>query len=131
MAKQREVIEVQGLDHGANPIPVGVAIGGMLFTGTVSGVDRSTGDVPADKEAEFSNAFENLGAVLSAGGSSWRAVAKIEVLLKDKGDRLLVNAEWLKKFPDEADRPVRHVSAVELPGALNIQLEVVAFLDRE
>ena len=122
----RKVIEVAGLNHGANPIPVGVVVRDVLYTGTVSGVDRSTGEVPVDKTTEFANAFENLGAVLDAANASWASIAKVDVLMRDRGDRPILNDAWLQRFPEEHDRPVRHVHEAKLPGDYNIQIQIIA-----
>lgn len=128
MTTRRHVVEVEGLGHGTNPIPVAVTLGGLLFSGTVPGVDRASGEVPDDRAAEIANAFENLDAVLTAAGASWGDIGKVDVSLRDKGDRPLVNDQWVARFPDAADRPARHTAEVDLPGAYNIQLEVIAVL---
>ncbi|GGI07542.1 RidA family protein [Egicoccus halophilus] len=126
MPAKRQVIEVEGLGHGDNPIPVAVKAGGWLFTGTVPGIDRATGTFPDQVATEIANAFDNLGAVLEAAGVAWGDVTKVDVSLRDKAHRNFVNDNWLKYFPDDDDRPVRHVSRVDLPGEMNIQLQIVA-----
>jgi hypothetical protein len=40
-----------------------------------------------------------------------------------------VNREWLACFPDPHDRPARHVLIHALPGAMQIQLEIIAVVD--
>ena len=35
MAKKRHSLKVPGITHGANPIPSGVRIGNMLFSGEI------------------------------------------------------------------------------------------------
>lgn len=127
--RYRKIVEVPGLGHGANPIPVGVVVQGMLYTGTVPGVDRASGAIPADKATEIENAFENLGAVLEAGGASWGSICQVDVLLQDKGDRPFVNESWVKRFPDHDDRPVRHVTETPLPGDYNIQIRIIAVVE--
>ena len=128
--RHRKVIEVHGLGHGTNPIPVGVVIAGMLYTGTVPGIDRETGKVPADRATEMELAFVNMEAVLEAAGASWASIARVDVLLRDKGDRPMVNDSWVKRFPDPQDRPVRHVTETALPYDYNIQIEVIAVVER-
>lgn len=129
MGTKRKVIEVPGLGHGDNPIPVGTVMNGMLFTGTVSGVDRATGTFPEDKREEIANAFANLGAVLDASGASWDTIVNVHVALQDRSDRPLVNEVWVQYFPDEHSRPTRHTSGGALPGDMNIQIQIVAFVE--
>lgn len=123
---RRQVVHVKGLGHGQNPIPVAVVVGQFVFTGSISGVDRDDGSIPADIATEVRNAFDNLGAVLSEAGCGYPDVAKVDVSLRDKKNRGHVNTEWLKHFPDEDDRPVRHTTQADLPPGLNIQLEIIA-----
>ena len=51
--------------------------------------------------------------------------------LKDKALRDLVNVEWIRLFPDENDRPVRHTVEGDFAGNRMIQLEILAVLRDE
>jgi hypothetical protein len=48
--------------------------------------------------------------------------------LKDFKQRELVNEQWLKMFPDENNRPARHVMQADLQEGTFIQLDVIASL---
>jgi 2-iminobutanoate/2-iminopropanoate deaminase len=110
------------------PIPSVVRIGNMIFSAAIPGIDRTTGEVPADPEAQIALAFENMKATVEAAGGTVADIAKVDVALKDRSMRDIVNKYWLAMFPDENDRPVRH--AVGAPGAADfvIQLEFIAVL---
>jgi len=125
---KRQVIEGEGLPHHNNPIPTAVKLGAFLFSSAIPGQDPATGQVPADPERQVTLAFENLRRVLEAGGATTDDVAKLTVFLTDLSHRQWVNREWLKMFPDEHDRPVRHAVKSELPGNMVVQLEVMAVL---
>ena len=86
---------------------------------------------PDSPEAQIKNAFGHVATILKLAGGSPADVVKITVHLKDKAMREMVNQEWIKMFPDEKDRPVRHtLSAPDLPGGNIIQLEMMAVLEK-
>lgn len=124
---RREVLELPGLGH-SNPIPYAVKIGSMVFTGGISGQDPATGNVPADPEQQVVHAFRNMRAVIEKAGGTTDDIAKVTVYLKDMALRQLVNAEWVKMFPDEHNRPVRHTLPSDSPTNPGIQLEMIGVL---
>lgn len=121
----RRVVEVDGLSHGTQPIPSAVVIGGLLFTGGISGRAPSSESPPPGLSEEVAQAFANLRAILDAAGIGPDDVAKITVFTPDRSIRDEVNAEWLAMFPDPKNRPVRHTLTQSLSG-LRIQLECIA-----
>jgi enamine deaminase RidA (YjgF/YER057c/UK114 family) len=126
---RRRVLEVPGLGHGGQPIPLAVTLGGWLVTGGLSGRDPATGGLPSALEDEVAQLFRNILAVLSAAGAGPEAVAKITVLIRDRSYRDVVNEEWVQLFPDPADRPVRQTFVQDLPGELRVQADVLAILE--
>lgn len=123
----RTTISIPGLGHGKQPIPLAVALGPLLVTGNISGVDPETGTRPDELLEEVSTAFNNVSRVLAAAGFDLGAVAKVDVLLADRAHRDLLNEVWVSTYPDEADRPARHTSTGPLPGGLRIQVSVLAY----
>lgn len=121
----RRVIEVDGISHGSQPIPSGVVIGGLLFTGGISGRAPWAESPPPGVSEEVAQAFANLRAILDAAGFGPDNVAKITVFTPDRSIRDVVNTEWIAMFPDPKNRPVRHTLTQSLPG-LRIQLECIA-----
>jgi 2-iminobutanoate/2-iminopropanoate deaminase len=54
-------------------------------------------------------------------------IAKVIVYLKEFKHREIVNKEWAVMFPDEGNRPARHVmNTSDLRGKTLIQLDVAA-----
>ncbi len=126
MAKRKVLKE--GLPQHRNPIPTAVKIGQMVFSSAIGGHDPETNSSPKEPERQVELAFENIRRVMKAAGGSTEDIAKMTVFLKDMKHRELVNREWLKMFPDEENRPVRHAIKADLPGDLVVQLEIVAVL---
>lgn len=127
MAK-RQIIAGEGIPSHPQPFPTAVRVGNMIFSSAVGGQDPATRKASDSKEEQIAQAFANMRRILEAGGGSPGDVGKVVVYLKDKGDRDLVNGEWVKMFPDENDRPVRHTIESDLPGKLFIQLEFIAVI---
>ena len=119
-------IEVEGVTHGAAPIPMGARVGNMLFSSGLMGKDPATDKLPEDGPSQARFLFQNLRTLLKNGGASLEDVAHVTAFVKDNGQREALNAEWLKCFPDPHDRPARHTQVADLQGGMLMQLEIVA-----
>jgi 2-iminobutanoate/2-iminopropanoate deaminase len=73
--------------------------------------------------------FENLSAILAAGGASLDDVAKLTVYIGSPGYRSLVSSQWIKAFPQAATRPARHTMVnPNLPSGMHVQCEALAYV---
>jgi 2-iminobutanoate/2-iminopropanoate deaminase len=124
---RRRSIVVPGLEHGSNPIPAACRLGPLLVTGAVRGVD-TTGKLPEAADIEVRQAFSNLQLVLAAGGGAPQDVVHVTVFAGIDGLRDLVNTSWAEMFPDPSSRPARHFVRQDLPGAMRVQLEALAYV---
>jgi 2-iminobutanoate/2-iminopropanoate deaminase len=123
---KRRSIHLEGLGHGDLPIPAASRLGPFLATGGIRGVDRATRVLPDDPQAQADLMFDNLAAVLAAGGAVPDDVLKLTIWLKNATLRAVVNPGWLKWFPDPESRPARHILIYDLPGTMVIQCEALA-----
>jgi 2-iminobutanoate/2-iminopropanoate deaminase len=119
-------LEIPGISHGNAPIPMGARVGNMIFSSGIMGRDPLTGTLPEEVSLQAKFAFENVIALLAAGGASLDALARMTVFITDDSARAAVNEQWLKYFPDPHDRPARHTVVHNLPGGMLVQLEIVA-----
>jgi 2-iminobutanoate/2-iminopropanoate deaminase len=126
MAK-REVLTVKGSKHD-NPIPVAVKKGNMVYTSAIIGSDPETGIVPDDVDQEIRNLFYYLEEIMKAAGGTTDDIAHLSVYMVDRKYKDNVNAEWLKMFPNEDDRPARHTTEKSLKKGLRVQFEMTAVL---
>lgn len=126
---KRQVIEVPGVNHGANPIPLAVKVGNMVFTSGVMGVDPDAHGFPAEPEKQAELMFRHIRSIMEKAGGSPDNIAHVTVFLKDLKYREALNVEWNKMFPDEHSRPARHTLRWELGGDMLMQCELVAVLD--
>jgi 2-iminobutanoate/2-iminopropanoate deaminase len=119
-------IEVEGVTHGAAPIPMGARVGNMLFSSGLMGKDPATDTLPADSASQARLLFANLRSLLANGGATVEDVVHVTAFVKDNGQREALNAEWVRCFPDPHDRPARHTQVADLQGGMLMQLEIVA-----
>jgi 2-iminobutanoate/2-iminopropanoate deaminase len=127
-ARKGRSLEVPGVTHGNAPIPMGARVGNTLYSSGIMGKDPATDSFPPDVAAQARFAFDNMNALLEAGGSSVADVVRMTVYIKDESARAPLNEQWIKYFPDPHDRPARHVLKHDLASGMLIQLEIIAIV---
>lgn len=121
-------IEVEGVTHGAAPIPMGARVGNMIFSSGIMGKDPANDTLPADAPAQAKFMFQNLRTLLKNGGASLQDVAHVTAFIKDNSVRTALNDAWMECFPDPHDRPARHTQVADLQGGMLLQIEVIAVI---
>lgn|SRR5918996_2773612 len=102
----------------------GIRVGDLLFTGGSIPRDPKTLDIPASFEDQCKLVFDNLEAVLRAGGSSLRRAVKVNIYLTDMKDWETMNG-FYRQYIDESAPPAR--TTVQVAGLNNnYQIEVEA-----
>jgi 2-iminobutanoate/2-iminopropanoate deaminase len=124
MAKRRS-IEIAGFAH-KNPIPAACRLGNMLMTGIITGTDPRTGKLADTLETQCANIFHHVRSIMAAAGGSTDDIIKMNVWMADRGRRDVLNAEWVKMFPDAHSRPARHTSQTALEGGQLIVADITA-----
>jgi 2-iminobutanoate/2-iminopropanoate deaminase len=117
--------------RGPKPIgPYSQAIksNGFLFLSGQVALDPQSGElIGADVRQQTERVFENLKAVLEAGGTSFNHVVKTTVFLKDMNDFAAMNEVYARYFT--AAPPARStVQAARLPKDALVEIEVIASL---
>lgn len=126
----RRSFHVEGLGHGANPIPAVSRVGNLVTSGGIMGRDVATGAVGETFEDQCRLMFEAMDKIARAAGITTAAIAKVTIYLSPGMARDAINHEWLKHFPDEHSRPARHVVIYEhFAGNILIQCEFIAFAE--
>ncbi len=122
---EKVCIDVPGMP-AIGPYSHAVRAGGLLFVAGQPGVDPATGKAPAETEAQFRQAFENLDTVLQAGGSGLDLVVNTTVIVPELGDFGLVNKFFAEFFPTQP--PARMTINAPLPLGLKFSIGCVAAL---
>jgi reactive intermediate/imine deaminase len=123
----REEIRVEALAEPMSHFTDGVRAGGFLYVSGIIAVDGDGHLVGGDDVvAQTRQVFENMRAVLEAGGCGFEDVVKVTVFLTDIEDRALINPVRQEVFG--AARPAStlvEVSQLVVPGA-KVEIECVA-----
>ena len=120
-------IHVPGLHH-TPPIPNAARVGPLMESGGIVGVDPATRQVPADLEAQCRQMFANMVAILSAAGAGPDKVVKLTVWMADRALKDVLDAEWLRLWPDADRRPARQTFDGDLKAPVRIQCAFTAWL---
>ena len=125
----REEIRVDGLAEPISHFTDAVKAGGFLHVSGIVAVDGQSRLVGGDDVvAQTRQVFENMGAILEAGGCGFEDVVKVTVFLTDIDDRPLVNPVRQEAFgPARPASTLVEVSALVVPGA-RIEVDAVALI---
>jgi len=108
------------------PYSQAVRVGQLLFVSGQVPLDPATGEmVSGDIAAQTRRVFENLGAVLKAGGRSFNDVVRTTVFLADMNDFAEVNKVYGTYFSEPY--PARAtVQVARLPKDARVEVDVIA-----
>jgi 2-iminobutanoate/2-iminopropanoate deaminase len=108
------------------PYSQAVRAGQLLFVSGQVPLDPATGEmVSGDIAAQTRRVFENLGAVLKAGGRSFADVVRTTVFLADMNDFAAVNQVYGTYFSEPY--PARAtVQVARLPKDARVEIDVIA-----
>ena len=111
------------------PYSQAVRAGQLLFVSGQVPLDPSTGQlVNGDIAAQTRRVFDNLGAVLKAGGRSFTDVVRTTVFLADMNDFAAMNEVYGQYFSEPY--PARAtVQVARLPKDARVEIDVIASFD--
>lgn len=126
------MIELKKVSTEKAPTAIGpysqaVICGEMLFTSGQIPINPASGNVEAQTITEQTEqVMQNLGAVLTAAGSSFEKAVKTTCFLADIADFAAFNEVYGKYF---TTKPARSCVAVkDLPKGVKVEVEVIATL---
>jgi len=111
------------------PYSQAVRTGQLLFVSGQVPLDPATGQIVAgDIAVQTRRVFDNLGAVLKAGGRSFADVVRTTVFLADMNDFAAVNEVYGTYFSEPY--PARAtVQVARLPKDARVEIDVIASFD--
>ena len=118
-------IETSNAPAAIGPYSQAIVSGNLVYTSGQIPINPASGQVEAvGIEAQSEQVCKNLGAVLSAAGSSFEKVIKTTCFLADMADFALFNGVYEKHF---VSKPARScVAAKQLPKNVLAEVEVIA-----
>lgn len=107
------------------PYSQAIVHGDLLFTSGQIPINPATGNIEAEGiVAQTEQVMKNLGAVLSAAGTSFEKAIKTTCFLADMADFTAFNEVYAKYF---VGKPARSCVAVKtLPKNVLVEVEVIA-----
>ena len=107
------------------PYSQAMITGGLVYTSGQIAIDPATGNlVEGDVRAQTEQVMKNLGAVLSAAGTSYENAVKTTCFLADISDFAVFNEVYGKYFTQKPARSCVAVAA--LPKGALVEVEVIA-----
>ena len=104
------IIHTDDAPSHVGPVPQAVEAGGWIHVSALFGADPRERRIPDDARAEAEQVFDNLEAILAAGGAGLTDVVRVGIVMRDlQRDRPVFNDVWAQRFG--AHRPAR--SAIE------------------
>jgi 2-iminobutanoate/2-iminopropanoate deaminase len=125
----KEVIATGSAPAAIGPYSQAIRAGNLIFTAGQIPLNPTNGQVVTGGIAEqTARVFENLKAILEAGGTRLDRAVKATVYLKDFNDFMVMNAVYEKYMSkDGATPPARTtVEVSRLPKDVLIEIELVA-----
>ena len=124
-ASERKIISTPNAPAAIGPYAQAVRYGDLLFVSGMIPIDPKTGELlMGDFEAEVTLVFENLKAVVEAGGMSLKNVLKVSVFLKDLGLFGKFNEIYGRYLGDVL--PAREtIQVAKLPRDASIEISVI------
>ena len=124
----REIVETSEAPAAIGTYSQAVRAGNLLYVSGQIPLDPATGEVSgADIEARIRRVFDNLRAVIEAGGGTLSQVVKLTVFLTDLGDFPVVNQVMAETF--EAPYPARAaVGVAALPKGVDVEMDAIVVL---
>jgi 2-iminobutanoate/2-iminopropanoate deaminase len=122
----KQAISSAGAPKAIGPYSQAVRAGQLLFLSGQVALDPATGQMVEGGVAEQTRrVFENLGAVLAAGGRSFADVVRTTVFLADMNDFAAMNeiyGQYFKEpFPARAT-----VQVARLPKDARVEIDLIA-----
>ena len=126
MTTARQGVVADGAPRAMGPYSQAIVAGDLVFCAGQVGLDPTSGTLVAGGiEAETARALDNLGAVLTAAGTSLAAVVKTTVFLADLADFGAMNGVYARYFT--APYPARAtVQVAKLPAGARVEIEAIA-----
>jgi 2-iminobutanoate/2-iminopropanoate deaminase len=126
---EKEIIVTEKVPSAIGPYSQAVRVGELLFISGQLGIDPTNGELAEEIEKQTKQAFENLKAILEAGGSSLEEVVKVNVFLRNMDNFSVMNEIYASYFTEQF--PARCcVEVSKLPKEAEVEIDVIALRKR-
>ncbi len=121
----RTAVATDAAPPALGPYTQAIVAGGFAFCSGTAGIDPTTGAIPEGIAAQTEQALQNLGAILTAAGTSTDAIVKTTIFYRHVADFAVINEIYARHMPSPP--PARSAPAnVDLPHGLLISIDAIA-----
>jgi 2-iminobutanoate/2-iminopropanoate deaminase len=128
--EKHQPVQAASLPKPAGPYSPGIGFERLVIVSGQGATDPETGKLAgSDVETQTRQVFQNIQAILEAGGSDLSKVLRCGVFLTDIRDFARMNAVYAEVFGDH--RPARttvQVAGLPEPG-LYVEIDAIAYRD--
>lgn len=125
----KQIISTDKAPAAIGPYAQANMINGVLYISGQIPMDPATGKIHDGIEKETHQVMENLEAILTAAGLSFRHVVKSTIFLKNMDDFAKMN-EVYASYLDASSYPARETVQVScLPKNVNVEISMIAHQD--
>jgi len=122
----RQPVHSDSAPKAIGPYSQAIRSGNTLYLSGQTPLDPATGEmVPGGIEAQATRVFENLEAVLAAGGASFENVVRVAIYMTDLGNFGAVN-EVMKQYFKEPYPARSTIGVAALPRGAAVEIDVIA-----
>jgi len=108
----------------AGPYSQAIVAGNTIYVAGQGPFDPQTGKMAASFEEQATQAFENVKAIVEAGGAKLADVVNVNVYLADLGNFAKMNEVYRRYF--SGDFPARATVGTQLLGGMGIEVACIA-----
>jgi len=125
----KKIISTSGAPAALGPYSQGVRVGSMVYCAGQIPLDPKTGEIVSGGiDVQTRRVMDNIAAVLTAEGLSFRQIVKTTIFLTDLGDFQKVNEIYGSYFDQQP--PARStVQVAALPKGARVEIEAIAMAD--
>ena len=122
----KQAVSSPDAPNAIGPYSPAIRAGQLLFVSGQVPIDPATGQmIDGDIAAQTRRVFENIGALLTAGGRSFADVARTTVFLADMNDFAAMNEVYGQYFSEPY--PARAtVQVARLPKDARVEIDAIA-----
>lgn len=127
---EKRIIRTEKAPSPIGPYSQGVKVGPLLFISGQGPLNQKTGKKASGGIREQTRqVMENIDSILEAAGFSLENVVKVTVFLRNMRDFSGMNEVYREYF--KSNPPARTTVRATPPGDIAIEIDVIAYLDRE
>ena len=122
--KPKRKVSTDGAPKPVGPYSQAMVAGNTIYVAGQGPFDPKTGKMSATFEEQAVQVFENIKAIVIAGGATLADVVKVNVYLADLANFSKMNEVYKRYFTEEY--PARATVGTQLLGGMGIEVECIA-----